>query len=334
MQEYVMQGTLFYLLSSFWVGAVHAATPGHGKTITAAYLVGARGKPIDALILGIFVTLSHTSGILLVGILASLGSAWLAAQRIEAYIALVTGLLVIGLALWMLWTQRDIARLALGRPRASGEGEGAASDIARAIVPVAHSDVRHSKRSATPMTWHSHEGAHSHTHGHNRSQSHIHDHSHADAHTHSHDHGQTYHSHDQTYAEVQPVTWHRHGWGSYHAHRLDVLTDNRPKLGALLALSIAGGLLPDPTALAILIGSLSSGKVMLGFATVVAFSLGFASALVVVGVIAAKIGQKILGWLSSIWVVRVQILTTLLILGMGCVLTGQAVIGLLTASGS
>ena len=47
-----MPETLFYVLSSFWVGAVHAATPGHGKTIAAAYIVGARGRPIDAAILG------------------------------------------------------------------------------------------------------------------------------------------------------------------------------------------------------------------------------------------------------------------------------------------
>ena len=36
---------LFFIASSFWAGAAHAATPGHGKTIAAAYIVGARGKP-------------------------------------------------------------------------------------------------------------------------------------------------------------------------------------------------------------------------------------------------------------------------------------------------
>ena len=88
-----MRETLFYIVSSFWVGAVHAATPGHGKTIAAAYIVGARGRPIDAVILGVFVTLSHTTGIVLVGVLASLGSVWLVPQRVEAYLALATGLL-------------------------------------------------------------------------------------------------------------------------------------------------------------------------------------------------------------------------------------------------
>ena len=111
-----MRETLFYIPSSFWIGAVHAATPGHGKTIAAAYIVGARGRPIDAVILGVFVTLSHTTGIVLVGVLASLGSVWLVPQRVEAYLTLATGLLVVGLGLWMLWTQRDLLALAMGDP--------------------------------------------------------------------------------------------------------------------------------------------------------------------------------------------------------------------------
>jgi len=97
-----------------------------------------------------------------------------------------------------------------------------------------------------------------------------------------------------------------------------------PQLGVLLVLAIAGGLLPDPSALAILLAALSSGRVLLGLASVVVFSLGFATTLVVVGVVAAQVGQRILDWLSSIWAMRAQIATTLLILGMGVVLTVKA----------
>src|SRR5581483_11056133 len=103
-----MTEALLYLASSFWLGAVHAATPGHGKTIAAAYIVGARGRPIDAVILGVFVTLSHTSGIVVVGALATIGSAWFAPQRAEAWLALAMGVLVLGLGAWMLWTQRRL----------------------------------------------------------------------------------------------------------------------------------------------------------------------------------------------------------------------------------
>jgi nickel/cobalt exporter len=280
-----MREAVFYILSSFWAGAVHAATPGHGKTIAAAYIVGARGRPIDAVILGIFVTLSHVSGIVLVGVLASLGSAWLVPQRIEAWLALAMGLLVIGLGAWMLWLQRELLALAMGEPVAA---------------PPPQTPTGPAYRGAGP----SHHHAHPHDH-------HRHDLDHGSTAAHQHPHG-------------DDVGWHSHGWGTYHSHRVDLVTDNRPKLAVLLALGIAGGILPDPAALAILLAALASGKVMLGLATVVVFSLGFAATLVVVGVIAAKVGEKILEWLSSIWVVRVQIATTLLILGMGIVLTVKA----------
>src|SRR5438309_7646771 len=136
--------TIFYLASSFWLGAVHAATPGHGKTISAAYIVGARGRPVDALVLGIFVTLSHTSGIILVAVLATMGSAWLVPQRVEAYLGLATGLLVIGIGLWMLRTQLSLA---------------AAGD---------HAHGHHAEHD------HAHEHAHgSHTHPHGQAHHHV-----------------------------------------------------------------------------------------------------------------------------------------------------------------
>src|ERR1700710_2113220 len=96
---------ILYLVTSFWLGAIHAATPGHGKTIAAAYIVGARGRPVDALVLGIFVTLAHTSGIVLVALLATAGSTWLIPRRVEAYLAVATGIVVVGIGCWMLRTQ-------------------------------------------------------------------------------------------------------------------------------------------------------------------------------------------------------------------------------------
>jgi nickel/cobalt exporter len=267
-----MVETFVFLASSFWLGALHAATPGHGKTIAAAYLVGARGRPIDALVLGIFVTLSHTSGIVLVAILASLGSAWLIPHRIEAYLAFATGLLVIGIGVWMLATQRSA--LASGRA-------------------------------------HSHE--HTHTHSHLPGEL---------AHTHSaeppHAHGE-----EDVHAHEHPADlgYHRHGWGLRHTHRLDGIAASPPNLAVLLGLGIAGGLLPDPGALAILLAAIASGRVILGLFTVVVFSIGFASVLVVVGVVAARVGRIVLTWLEARWVAWVQVAAALLIIAVGIVLT-------------
>jgi len=150
----------------------------------------------------------------------------------------------------------------------------------------------------------------------------------ADAHARDHAHDQPHdhpHGHEHDHGHGEPVVWHSHGFGKVHAHRLDLVAENRPKLPMLLALGIAGGLLPDPAALALLLGALSSGKVLLGLVTVVVFSLGFAATLVVVGIVAAKIGEKVLDWLANIWMIRLQIATSLLIVGMGVVLTIRAV---------
>src|SRR6202051_2163894 len=107
-----MRELLFFVASSFWAGAAHAATPGHGKTIAASYIVGVRGRPVDALVLGVFVTLSHTSGIVLVALLATAGSTWLIPQRVEAYLAVATGILVVGIGCWMLRTQMRLVAAA------------------------------------------------------------------------------------------------------------------------------------------------------------------------------------------------------------------------------
>jgi nickel/cobalt transporter (NicO) family protein len=282
-----MTETLVLLVSSFWLGAVHAATPGHGKTIAAAYIVGARGRPVDALVLGIFVTLSHTSGIVLVAVLASLGSTWLIPHRVEAYLALVTGVLVIGIGLWMLAAQRSAL---LSTPRPDAHDEGSAGH--------AHHE--------------NHEG-----HGHDHDSGHDHVHPHEPVagpadHVHGH-------------AEEHDLGYHSHGWGRRHTHRIDVISANPPKLAVLLGLGIAGGLLPDPGALAILLAAIASGRVILGLFTVVVFSIGFASVLVVVGVVAARVGEIVLTWLRGRWIAWLQSGAALLIVAVGVVLTVVAV---------
>jgi len=160
---------------------------------------------------------------------------------------------------------------------------------------------------------HTHEGGHGH-------QQHGHDHVHG--HDHSHDHA---HAHDHTHAHHDAEGGsHSHGWGFKHTHDLKLATTNRPGLWVLIGLGIAGGLLPDPAALAILLNALAQGKVMLGLGTVVVFSVGFAATLVVVGVVAAKVGQKILDWLAGPWAARLQISTSLLIVLVGVILSFKA----------
>jgi nickel/cobalt exporter len=285
-----MSDALFYLVSSFWLGAVHAATPGHGKTVAAAYIVGARGRPVDAVVLGIFVTLSHTSGIVIVGVLASLGLPGLMPQQVEAYLAVATGLLIIVIGLWTLWTQRELlARLRSPRASASVPGQ-----------------LRYAA-AGSPQPLLARGGA-------------IHRHDHAHEHHHDHDHGTDHHHHDH-----DSGGYHSHGWGFKHTHDIGLVTAaGRPSLWMLIGLGVAGGLLPDPAALAILLNALAQGKVMLGLGTVLVFSIGFALTLVGVGVVAAIVGRKVLDWLAGAWAIRIQIGTSLLIVAVGVFLTVKA----------
>jgi nickel/cobalt exporter len=290
-----MGEAFLYLASSFWNGAVHAATPGHGKTIAAAYIVGVRGRPADAWILGVFVTLSHTSGIVLVGVLAALGLPGMMPQRIEAWMALATGLLVIGIGLWSVWTQRRLMSIALSQNRTSApDGAGA---------PTRYRAVAHDHGDGAAYVQ-----GHTHTHAHGHDHDHGDDPVHGAGHTHHH----------------EEAGFHTHGWGFRHTHDMSLVTTRRPSLWMLLGLGIAGGLVPDPLALGILLSLLAQGKVMLGLATVLIFSLGFASVLVVVGVVAAKVGPKILDWLSGPWAARLQVATSLLIVAVGVVLSVNA----------
>src|SRR5262249_4346718 len=63
-------GLLILLLlgSAFLWGALHALSPGHGKTMVAGYLVGSKGRPRDAALLGLTVTITHTSAVFALGL--------------------------------------------------------------------------------------------------------------------------------------------------------------------------------------------------------------------------------------------------------------------------
>ncbi|HXG10695.1 MAG TPA: hypothetical protein VNK04_13140 [Gemmataceae bacterium] len=100
------RGFWMMLLLAAGLGAAHALTPGHGKTLVAAYLVGQRGTVWHALVLGLVTTLTHTGVVLVLALVL-----WLyfphdssAAMRrdVETVLGLVSGLLIVGLGVWLL----------------------------------------------------------------------------------------------------------------------------------------------------------------------------------------------------------------------------------------
>jgi ABC-type nickel/cobalt efflux system permease component RcnA len=87
---------LFLLLAAFGWGAVHALSPGHGKAMVAAYLVGTRGTARDALGLGLTVTVTHTIGVFALGVVTLALSAYVLPEDLYPWLNLASGLLVLG----------------------------------------------------------------------------------------------------------------------------------------------------------------------------------------------------------------------------------------------
>jgi ABC-type nickel/cobalt efflux system permease component RcnA len=134
-------------------GMFHALTPGHGKTMVAAYLAGTRGQARHALILGATVTVTHTAGVFALGIVTLSLSQFIVPDQLYPWLNLASGVMVVGIGAFAI---RDRLKrwLRAARPRTTA-------------APAAHD--------------HAHEHAHDHGHDHA-----AHDHGHDHGHGHSH----------------------------------------------------------------------------------------------------------------------------------------------------
>ena len=86
---------LLLVLAAFGWGALHALSPGHGKAMVAAYLVGTRGRPRDALALGLITTVTHTAGVFALGLVTLALSAYVVPEDLYPWLTFVSGLMVL-----------------------------------------------------------------------------------------------------------------------------------------------------------------------------------------------------------------------------------------------
>ena len=100
-------GLLILLLlgSAFVWGALHALSPGHGKTMVAGYLAGSRGRPKDAALLGLTVTITHTSAVFALGLITLAASAYVLPEDLYPWLGVASGGMVIAIGLWAIWTR-------------------------------------------------------------------------------------------------------------------------------------------------------------------------------------------------------------------------------------
>ncbi len=149
---------------AFVLGAAHALTPGHGKTIVAAYLVGSRGTLKHAAFLGAMVTFTHTVSVFLLGLATLFLFQYVVPQKVTQVLGAVSGLSIVVIGGWMLYKR-----------------------LRRAGHTHSHDHVHDHGHE------HSHVHDHAHAHSHDPVHEHHHDHSHDHAHEHTHDHN---HAHD------------------------------------------------------------------------------------------------------------------------------------------
>ena len=87
------------------LGGFHALEPGHGKTVVAAYLVGARGTARHAAALGLIVTASHTAGVFLLGGVTLYATRYVVPERLYPWLGAISGLTIAGLGVYLLLTR-------------------------------------------------------------------------------------------------------------------------------------------------------------------------------------------------------------------------------------
>ena len=161
------------LAVAFGLGIVHALSPGHGKTIMAAYLVGGRGSSRQAVGLGLAVTVSHTLGVLALAGLTLAASTLLPPERLYPILGVASGALVIVIGASLLWSRLRVLPLFAGKPRPHTHAHSTGHAHGEPAHGHSHDAPAHAAHAA-----HAEPGAagHGHSHGHGE-----HGHSHAPA---------------------------------------------------------------------------------------------------------------------------------------------------------
>src|SRR4051812_46275072 len=110
---------LLAMLVAVGLGALHALEPGHGKTMVGGYLVGARGTPRQAVLLGLTVTVTHTLGVYALGLATLVAAQYVLPDRLYPILGMISGLLLVGIGL-SLARSRLAAAFVLPWRRSSG----------------------------------------------------------------------------------------------------------------------------------------------------------------------------------------------------------------------
>ncbi|MER7835945.1 nickel transporter [Streptomyces sp. NPDC096040] len=267
------------------LGAMHALAPGHGKTLMAATAAarGGRARLRDVLPLAASVTVTHTLGVVALGVLVTAGSA--ATPSVIAWLGIASGALILVAGVNL--ARRAWHNRAHEQAHAHGHHHDHDHDDQHEVAE---------KRELAVVGAHEHARAHTHTHDH------PHEHGHA------HGHGEGARPHASARPGVPPLgeiedkavqaeggsggagpsaghtnTLHSHG-GFTHTH------PTAPTLRGTILLGFAGGMVPSPSAVVVLVGAAALGQAWFGLLLVVAYGVGLALTLTAAGFAVVRLG--------------------------------------------
>lgn len=307
-----------FIPSAILLGALHGLEPGHSKTMMAAFIIAIRGTVAQAVMLGLAATLSHTAVVWVVALIGlRFGSQWNAAET-EPYLQLASGILIIGVAAWMiLSTRRHL--------HAAHDHEHSHDDSKR--IDTGHGILRLEifEQGVPPRFRVSQEGPH----GHDLSsgtitveterpdgQRQMFSFAQRDGFFESDEtipephefiarlhlgHGSHYHDFDVEFTEqghlhvieeLDELELAVPGYQDPHelAHANDIrhrFANRKVTNGQILIFGLTGGLIPCPASITVLLLCLQLKQITLGATLVLCFSIGLALTMVFSGVVAA-----------------------------------------------
>lgn len=315
--ELLQQGTAYawlFIPTAILLGALHGLEPGHSKTMMAAFIIAVRGTIAQAVLLGVSAAISHTAIVWLVALGGQYIGQGLDAETSEPYFQLISGVIVVGIAAWMIWRTWRSQVLEAGHDHHHHhEGEGQKVDTGHGVLTLnifedgapprfrihVQSGHRWAAKDATLVTERTDGSRQAFTFvdksEYLESLQEI-----AEPHEFkariSLGHGSHTHDYDVQFSDVG----HTHGLevgkdGDYmdaheRAHASDIarrFSNRNVTTGQIVMFGLTGGLIPCPAAITVLLLCLQLKQLSLGAVLVLCFSIGLAVTMVAAGVLAS-----------------------------------------------
>jgi len=271
-------GLGFSLLIAVVLGAFHAFSPGHGKSVVAAYIVGSRATAWHAVLLGLTVTVTHTAGVFVLGLVTLGLSRYIVPDHLYPWLGALSGAFIVTIGLSLALRRLTALRRSTGEHDHGHQHEhmsdathvhlgdahigSLTAPLGHVAPPISAGATLLSQGAEAMAALASHQTP-----------------SRADAYAEKSGQGAA-----PPYGHGADA--HRHGlFDRGHSHLPPA--GQEVTLGSLLTLGVSGGLLPCPSALVVLLSAIALHRVAFGLLLIVAFSLGLASVLTGIGLLLA-----------------------------------------------